>query len=312
MTTKKKNSFFLLLASLIWGVAFVAQSEGGNAIGPFSFSCIRSFLAALVLLPVMKISDLRLGEKSKRPKTKEERKRLWIGGSLCGVFLCLATNLQQVGLFLGSTTGKAGFLTAIYILFVPLLGIFFRRKCPWNVWLGVAIAVGGLYLLCLKENFSVQAPDLLLLLCGLLFSGQILAVDHFSPLVDGIRLSVIQHLLSGILSAFPMIFYDIFTLSGSLSAWAEAFTSLNAWIPLLYAGILSSGVAYTLQIIGQKQVNPTVAALLMSLESVFSALAGWVILRESLSVRELFGCALVFIAILLAQIPLPFRRNGSE
>ncbi|MBQ7371011.1 MAG: DMT family transporter [Blautia sp.] len=299
---KTRNQLLLVLASFIWGTTFVAQSKGGDVIGAFSFNCIRSLIGAAVLLIAILFLD-RMGL-SRAPQTKEEKKLLWIGGISTGTVLCLASNLQQVGINMGTSTGKAGFLTACYIVLVPVLGLFLKKKCGLNVWFSIGLTVIGLYLLCMTESFSLTLPDLLLLLCALVFSMQILLVDHFAPLVDSVRLSCIEFLTSGTLSIIPMVLADMGRTREQLSHWAGGFASVDVWISILYAGVLSCAVAYTLQIIGQQNVNPAVASLLMSLESVFSVLGGWLILHQQLSTRELLGCLLIFIAVLLAQIPI--------
>lgn len=300
---KQRNSFLLVLAAFIWGIAFVAQSTGGNAVGPYTFNCIRSVLGGIVLLPVIRLSD-RLHWSRKKPVSREDWQILLTGGVACGIALSIASNLQQVGIYMGSPVGKAGFLTACYILIVPILGLFLKKKCGWNIWLGIVIAVAGLYLLCIQESFSIQFSDFLLLLCALSFAVQILIIDHYVDRVDGVRMACIQFIVSGIISAVPMIFVDMGHSVSEISQWASAFAAPYAWIPILYAGILSNGVAYTLQIIGQRGLNPTVASLLMSLESVFSVLAGWILLNEALSGREILGCIFIFIAVVLAQSPL--------
>lgn len=299
---KKRNEILLVLAALIWGIAFVAQSTGGDAIGPFSFNCIRCIVGALALLPVIKLLDLL--KLSKRPESKEDKKNLYIGGISCGIILCFASNLQQLGITMGTQTGKAGFLTACYIILVPIVGLFFKKKCGLNVWIGVVLTIAGLYLLCMEGSFSIELSDFLVMLCALIFSFHILCVDHFSPLVDGVRLSCIQFLTAGILSAIPMIFTEMHLFSNGFGQWYPSLLTLNAWIPILYAGVMSCGVAYTLQIVGQNGVNPTIASLLMSLESVFSVLAGWILLHEHMSLRALLGCLLIFVAVVLAQIPV--------
>ena len=298
---KQRNSFLLVLAAFIWGFAFVAQSTGGDAVGPYTFNCIRSIIGGLVLVPVIKLSD-RLHWSRRKPVSRQDWRILLTGGIACGIALSIASNLQQVGICMGSPVGKAGFLTACYMLIVPVLGIFFKRKCGLNVWLGIVIAVVGLYLLCIKGSFSIQFSDFLILLCALAFAVQILVVDHYVDMVDSVRMACIQFLVCGITSAIPMIFVDMGFSASEISAWATAFTDPYAWIPILYAGVLSCGVAYTLQIIGQRGMNPTVASLLMSLESVFSVLAGWMLLNEALSGREILGCILIFIAVVLAQL----------
>lgn len=299
---KIRNSILLTIAAFIWGVAFVAQREGGDLVGPYSFNCIRSLIGGIILLPVIFIFD-KAGITNKKTQTKEEKKILLKSGFLCGCILFVATNLQQVGLFLGTQAGKAGFLTACYILLVPILGIFLGRKCGIKVWAGVVLAVVGLYLLCMNGSFTIQLSDGLILLCALVFSAHILTIDHFSPLVDGVRLSCIQFLVCGFLGLFPMFFFEMGHSVAGITAWSTSLMTLEAWIPILYAGVMSSGVGYTLQIVGQNGLNPTIASLIMSLESVFSALAGAVLLKEVMQTREIIGCVLVFAAIILAQLP---------
>ncbi len=308
--TKIRNSGLLLITAFIWGIAFVAQLSGGNAVGPFTFNAIRSLLGCVALIPVIFVLD-KMGITRGAPKNKEEKKTLIVGGILCGLALCLASNVQQVGLLLGQSAGKAGFLTTLYILTVPILGIFFKRKCRWNVWVGVVIAIVGMYLLCFKGSFSsFKLGDGLLLLTSLLFSFHILIIDYYTPKVDGVRMSIIQLLVCGVITLIPMYFYDINVHFGSFTKWAEPLAKFESWIPILYAGILSSGVAYTLQIIGQNKINPTVASLIMSLESVFSVIAGWVILGDKLSPRELLGCGLIFTAVCIAQLRFSmFKKN---
>ena len=310
--TKIRNSGFLFITAFIWGIAFVAQLSGGNAVGPFTFNAIRSLLGALALVPVIIVLD-KMGLTRGAPKNKKEKKNLIVGGILCGLALCVASNVQQVGLLLGQSAGKAGFLTTLYILLVPILGIFLKRKCRWNVWVGVVIAIIGMYLLCFQGSLSsFKLGDGLLLLTSLLFSFHILIIDYYTPKVDGVRMSIIQLLVCGIITLIPMYFYDINVQAGSFSKWIEPLTQFNSWIPILYAGILSSGVAYTLQILGQNKINPTVASLIMSLESVFSVIAGWVILGDKLSPRELLGCGLIFTAVCIAQLRINFNKKRTS
>lgn len=294
-----RNSILLVLTAFIWGIAFVAQSEGGNAVGPFTFNGIRSLIGSIVLLPVIALLD-RMKLTSKKPVTKAEKKTLLIGGLSCGVLLFLASSAQQLGICLGTPAGKAGFLTACYILLVPVLGLFLKKKCGVRVWTGIAITLVGLYLLCMSETLRLQSSDLLLLACALLFAVHILVIDYFSPRVDGVRMSCIQFLVCGILSLIPMFFSEIRV---GADVWLAKLTDPGAWLAILYAGVLSCGVAYTLQIVGQNGINPTVASMLLSLESVFSVLAGWIILKQSLGAKELLGCGLISIAIILAQLP---------
>ena len=291
-----KNSLVLLLTAFIWGVAFVAQSVGGDAVGCFTFNGVRSLIGAAVLLPVIAFLDKQkkkeLGEDQFLAQ-KGDKKTLILGGISCGVMLCIASNFQQFGISF-TTVGKAGFITAMYILIVPILGLFMKKKVGMKVWLGVILATVGLYMLCMtSESFSLSKGDLLVLVCAGFFSLHILIIDYFSPKVDGVRLSCIQFFVCGLISTVIAFIFENPNLGAILSGW----------LPILYAGVMSCGVAYTLQIIGQKNMDPTVASLILSLESVFSVLAGWVLLNQKLSVRELFGCVLMFLAIILAQLP---------
>ena len=306
-----RNSLLLVLTALIWGVAFVAQIQGGDAVGPFSFNGIRSLIGGAVLIPVMLFID-KINPSDRKPTNSKERKQLIIGGVCCGTVLFLASSAQQLGLYMGTPAGKAGFLTACYILLVPILSLFLKKKCGWNIWVGIVIAVVGLYLLCMSGSLSFQSSDLMVLVCALLFAIHILVIDHFSPLVDGVRLSCIQFWVCGFLSLFPMFFSEMHHSVAGIIAWAQPLGSLEAWIPILYAGVLSCGVAYTLQIVGQNGLNPTVASMIMSLESVFSVIAGWIILGQSMSSRQLIGCSLIFAAILLAQIPVGKNKTESK
>ena len=298
MNQKVKSSLLLLLTALIWGSSFVAQRTGIEYIGPFTMNSIRSFLGALVLLPVIKVMDIQKRSKSTETvsQTQEEknksRKDLILGGICCGIALTIASSLQQIGM-LYTTAGKSGFITALYILIVPIIGLFMKKHVGIKTWIGVALAVLGMYFLSVQEGFSISRGDFLTFLCAIVFAIHILIIDYFSPKVDGVKLSCIQFAVCGVLCACPMVFIEKPMLT----------QILTAWLPIAYAGIMSCGVGYTLQIIAQKGIDPTVASLIMSLESVFAALSGWLILHEHLSTRELFGCILVFVAIILAQLP---------
>lgn len=283
---KRKNSVFLLLAAVIWGVAFVAQSAGMEYVGGFTFNCIRSFLGGVVLLP----GFLLYGEKGQGSFWKRN-KTLLTGGVCCGVVLGIASNLQQQGIRYTSV-GKAGFITALYIVLVPVFGLFLHKKAGRLVWIGLFFAVSGLYFLCMDGQFTVGRGDLLMLLCAAVFAVHILVVDHFAPLVNGVALSCVQFFTCGVLSGIPMLLFE----QVSMEALA------GAAVPILYAGVMSCGVAYTLQIVGQKNMNPTVASMILSLESVVSVLAGQLILHQRLTDRELLGCGLMFVAVVLAQL----------
>lgn len=288
-----KSSLILLLTAAIWGVAFVAQSVGMDYVGGFTFNMVRCIIGAVVLLPV--IWFLNRGKAPKTLSAEEkaaEKKTLITGGVCCGIFLCLASNFQQFGIKY-TTVGKAGFITACYIVIVPILGLFLKKKCTPFIWAAVVLAVIGLYLLCIKDGFSIGRGDILVMICAVLFSFHILVIDYFSPKADGVKLSCIQFLVAGILSGIPAFLLEKPQLSSICAAW----------MPILYAGVMSCGVAYTLQIIGQKDMNPTVASLILSLESCISVLAGWIILKQNLSTREFLGCVIMFGAIILAQLP---------
>ena len=293
---KTKNAFILVLTAFIWGTAFVAQSMGMDYLGPFTFNGVRSLIGGAALLPCIAFLKL-LNGKNAAASINGNRKDLLIGGIACGLLLFAATSLQQIGIQY-TTAGKAGFITAFYIVIVPVLGIFLRKRIGWKVWIAVVIALFGLYFLCITEHFTVGKGDILIFVCALIFSLHILVIDRFSPKVDGVKMSCIQFFVCGIAS-MPFMFVLETPRLGAM---------LEGWMPLMYAGVLSCGVAYTLQIIGQKNVNPAVASLILSLESCFSVLAGWIVLGERLSRREFAGCVLMFAAIILAQLPEKERQ----
>lgn len=314
-THKLRNTFFLFLTAMIWGAAFVAQSVSMDYIGPFTFICLRSVIGGLFLIPVIIVLD-GIRRKSQNESAnvvssentlhniemdieKEEKQRLsWKnkqlieGGIVCGILLFFANCFQQTGIQY-TTVGKAGFITTFYIIIVPLIGLFFKKYCGILTWIGVVIALAGLYFLCITQKLTIQRGDALILCCSVLYAGQILAIDHYNPFVDGVKMSCIQFLTGGVLGAMFMFLFENPSVAMILSAAG----------PILYTGIMSTGVGYTLQIVGQKGLNPTVAALILSLESVFSALSGYVFLHQVLTTRELIGCVLMFIAIVLAQLP---------
>lgn len=283
-----RQSLLLFLAATIWGVAFVAQSVGMEYVGPYTFLACRSFLGAAVLLPMIQL------RKKQRVQSEQWNGRLLaIGGICCGVCLFVASILQQIGIMY-TTVGKSGFITAMYIVVVPVLGIFLKKKLGVRIWCGVLLAVIGLYFLCMAPgSISFQKGDVLTGLCAIVFSFHILVVDYFAPRLDGVAMSCVQFLTCGTLATIGMFVFE-----------TPSFASIAmAWLPILYAGALSSGVAYTLQVIGQRGMNPTVASLLMSMESVISVIAGWAILKQALSAREILGCVLMFGAIVLVQLP---------
>lgn len=303
---KPKNALLLILCSFIWGTAFVAQSVGNNFMGPVTFQGVRSVLAALTLLPLVLVRrhyrNRRIAA-GDRNVVAPDRKATITGGVLSGIFLTAASILQQTALT-GTTVGKGGFLTALYIVMVPVFLFFLTRKADVKVWISVAIAVGGMYFLCLagKGESGIGRYDLMLIFCAILFAFQILTIDHYGSLTDGIELSFAQFATAAVLGMLLAFLSEHPTLSGVFSGW----------FPLVYCGVLSSAVAYTFQIIGQKGQNPSIASLFMSLESVFSVLAGWVLLHQVLSRDEIIGCVLMFTAIITAQLPKRERKEVSH
>ena len=297
-----RGSLLLLLGSVIWGAAFVAQRVGMDHLGPFSFNGIRMLLAGIVLIPVAAFID-RKKEPGVRPDPKDQRK----AGLLCGVLLFVASSLQQMGL-VTTSAGKAGFITALYVVLVPMAAWLLFRKNPGRViWLGVVLAVFALWLLCMPAGggFALQGGDLLVLGCAAAFTGQILCVDYYAPKVSGVKLARDEFLVTGMLSLLIAVFTETITWTGIR----------EALIPILYAGLMSGAVAYTLQIIGQRDTDPTVASLIMCLESVFATLSGALILGEKMTVRETVGCVLMFVAVVLAQLsPVisSIRRGGRS
>lgn len=291
-----RNSFLLLLTATIWGTAFVAQSVGMDYVGPFTFNMLRCLIGGIVLIPYIFLSNKVSGSEKKRieeRETKSEKKTLITGGICCGILLALAMNFQQVGIQY-TTVGRAGFITACYIIIVPLIGMtFFGKKCRSTICAAVVLALIGLYLLCITEEFDIGQGDFLVLICSFLFSLHILVIDHFSPLVDGVKMSCVQFFVAGIVSGIPAFLTENVVWGNILAAWQ----------PVLFAGVLSCGIAYTLQIVGQKNMNPTVASLILSLESCIAVLAGWIILGENLTLKEMLGCIFMFAAIVLAQLP---------
>ena len=299
MKNKELGSAVLLfLAAFIWGVAFVAQSVGMDYVGPFTFNGCRFLIGGLVLTPFALVREKKYemsnGYQSLTVKEqKKHKKTTLVGGLCCGVAICVASSFQQAGM-LYTSVGKAGFITALYIVLVPVMGIFLKKKVAPIVWFGVVLAAIGFYFLCITESFSINYGDMLLFVCAICFTFHILIIDYFAPKADGVALSCIQFWFSGIVCMGIAILKE-----------APDFVAIfQAAIPILYAGVMSCGVAYTLQIIGQKHMKPTVTSLILSLESVISVLAGWVILHEVLTGRQLLGCILVFGAVILAQLPV--------
>lgn len=281
-----------MLGTFIWGMAFIAQSVGMETIGPFTFQAIRCMLGVIFLFLVTFFFDWKVGMRASLQKWKN--KKLWISGIICGTALFAATSLQQVGLVY-TAPGKAGFLTAMYIVLVPVLGIFVHRKPGINAVVSVLLALVGLYLLSFTDMGSINIGDILLTGCALAFAVQILLIDRFAPDLDGLRLNCVQSLVVSLLSV-PCIFLNRETVGLQ--------TILDCWLPLGFAGVLSMGVGYSMQIIGQKRLEPTAASLIMSLESVFAALGGWLILHNTMTPSELTGCTLVFAGVIVSQVPV--------
>lgn len=305
MNAQTRHSLMLMLCALIWGTAFVAQSAG-SGMGAYSFLAGRSWLAVLVLLPTVYAFDAlrrRRGEPTGRPQTAADRKTLGTAGFICGTFLFAASAAQQIGITLNPSTAKAAFLTAMYVVMVPVFGLFVGRRGSARLWLSMVIAVGGLYLLCMKNGFGgIEPSDWVLLSCAVLFSFQIMSIDHFSPLVDGVRLSLIQFIVVAVESSAAALIFE----TPTLAEYGANF------LPVVYCGVMSSGAGYTLQILGQKDLNPAIASLIMCLESVFSALGGWLLLGQNLSMRESAGCTLIFAAVVLSQLPFAELRRCKK
>lgn len=293
MSKKMKANILLFIAAFIWGTAFVAQKSGG-AIGSFTFNGIRTFIGGLVLLPIVLVNHK---DKSKPVVNKEEL----IGGIVCGFFLFIAASLQQFGLAY-TTAGKAAFITTLYVVFCPILSlIVHKKKTRPLVWLCVVLDVIGLYLLCMTDaSFSIQIGDTLVILCAVAFAAQMVSVDNYVTRIDGIKLSCIQFLFSGLLGIICMFIFE-----GPVSVS----NIMTAWFPILYAGVISCGIAYTFQVLGQKEASPTIAALILCLESVFGVLAGAVLLHETMTLREILGCVIMFAAVVISNLP---EKSSAE
>ncbi len=295
---KLKGNMILLLTAFIWGVSFIAQSKGVEEISPVAFNGIRSVLGGLVLLPV--IACLDGSKKRKGVAVQKIDKTLLLGGLICGVCLCVASTLQTMGMVYTSP-GKSGFLTALYMVIVPIIGLFMGKRPRPVILISVLIALGGLYLMCMDASLAINFGDILTIICAFVFAFHILAIDYFSPKVDGVKLACMQFFVCGFLNLIAMAFLN------ETPTFQQVFT---CWASIGYSGVLSCGVAYTLQIVGQKYTDPTSASILMSLESVFATLTtviliawGWNLTGGALSAREIWGCVLMFGAILLVQLP---------
>ncbi|MCI6011932.1 MAG: DMT family transporter [Firmicutes bacterium] len=296
MSKKMKSNILLFLTAFIWGSAFVAQKSGMDYIEPFTYNGIRTFIGGLVLIPVI----IFFTKKSNRQNHANEKvfdfqkdRMAIIGGVCCGIALFVASSLQQFGVSY-TTAGKAGFITTLYVVFVPIISLILRKRVRPIMWLCVVLGAVGLYLLCMTDSsFSLQFGDMLVLLCAVAFAVHIMVIDYFSPKADGVKISCVQFLVSGVLGIFCMFLFENPDLGNIL----------DCWLPILYAGVLSCGVAYTLQVVAQADADPTAASLILCLESVFAAISGAVLLHESMSPRELMGCAVIFAAVIISNLP---------
>lgn len=298
MSKSLRGSIILTLAALIWGSAFVAQSVAMDHVGPFTYQTVRSFLASGFIFLLAYANSLIQKKKGTYVKpTKQSVKRLLIGGTVCGLALGVAANLQQFGIKY-TTVGKAGFVTALYILFVPILSLLlFKKKPSLKVWCGIGIAVVGLYLLCMNESLTVSKGDIFVFFCSVCFAVHIICCDKFAGNCDCFYLSCVQFFVNGIVSCILMLIFE----PNGIAVFSQNFSAV--WFTVAYAAIMSSGLAYTFQLLGQRDVNPTLASLLMSLESVFAVLSGMVVLGQIPTFKEGLGCVLMFAAIILAQLP---------
>ena len=303
-------SLLLFIAALVWGISFVTQSIGGVLLGAYAFNAARMLLGALVVSVCIWTFGDRTGLSAPPVKGKNARRQL-LTGILCGVFLAAGTNLQQVALNAGTSAGKAGFITAFYIILVPVLALLFHRKARILVWIAVLIALAGLYFLCISGSFALSTADLLLLLCAVAFACQILVIDIYGKGLDGLRLAAMEFWVCGLISAVLAVIFEILPYPGGFGSWISLFSSGQMWINLLYMGFFSCGVGYTFQILGQSNLDPSVASVIMSLESVFSVLSGWILLGQVLSGREILGCVLMFAAVILAQLPERKKSKGA-
>ena len=311
---------FPILAALIWGTAFVAQDLCADVIDTFTFNAIRSYIAVLVLLVIIAIFNAV--NKDKPSLTKIQRKaanrQMWIGGFCCGTALAIASNFQQAGIAAGTDAGKAGFITALYVVLVPLFGLFFKRKVNLATWIAVVLSVIALYLLCIKGDFTLAPGDLLVLVCAVCFAIHILVIDHFTATVDGMKLSCVQFLVAAVWATIAKVVCVLLGMNGtgdvssvtSIFAVPDWSAILACALPILYVGVFSSGVGYTLQILAQKDSNPTVVTILLSLESVFAVISGAIILHQQMTIREYIGCVIMFAAVILAQIQFPEKQKA--
>ena len=310
MSKKTKSNLLLLIASIIWGFAFVAQKAGAS-LGPFTYNGTRFLIGAIVLLPIIALfSKKNSGKYTNSDEASassgdsiQSRSSLIKGGIVCGTILAIASNLQQFGLYFDTDAGKAGFITSLYIIMVPLLGIFLKKRAGLRMWFCVLLGAVGFYLLTMAGNpngFALEKGDFFVLLCALVFSVHILAIDHFSPKCDGIKLSALQFFVASIISFICMLITESPNMADILACW----------LPILFVGIMSSGAGYTLQILGQKDADPSAASLILSLEAVFAVLGGVLLLGEKLGAIESLGCVIIFAAVIISQLPSKSINNN--
>lgn len=298
------SSLLLILISAAWGGSFVAQTKGGNIVGPFSFGFLRFFVAGVAILPFVNLIDKSNALADKN--IKRNKKDLILGGLLCGLFLAGTSAFQQLGLAMGTSSGKAGFLTSCNVIFVALIGLFFKEKVRANVWLGVGITVFGLYFLCINGDFNVMLSDVLVLICSVMNAARIIAVDRYMNKADTAKLACVQFFSASAILAVLAVLFEM----DSLLLWWHTVNQSTVWLSLLYAGVIAGTFAFTVQIVAQKNVNATVSSILMSTESVFSVIAGCLIMHEVLSFREIIGCVAIFIAIIVAQLPSKDKKTA--
>lgn len=298
------SSLLLILISAAWGGSFVAQTKGGNIVGPFSFGFLRFFVAGVAILPFVNLIDKSNALADKN--IKRNKKDLILGGLLCGLFLAGTSAFQQLGLAMGTSSGKAGFLTSCNVIFVALIGLFFKEKVRANVWLGVGITVFGLYFLCINGDFNVMLSDVLVLICSVMNAARIIAVDRYMNKVDTAKLACVQFFSASAILAVLAVIFEM----DSLLLWWHTVNQSTVWLSILYAGVIAGTFAFTVQIVAQKNVNATVSSILMSTESVFSVIAGCLIMHEVLSFREIIGCVAIFIAIIVAQLPSKDKKTA--
>lgn len=306
MQKARKNTiqgiFMLTIASVIWGSAFVAQSTGAEHVGAFTFITFRSFLGAAALLPVIFVRERykkKNSDSQEQKMSKADKKYLLIAGVVCGVVLTVATSLQQIGLTQGTAPGKAGFITSFYMLMVPIFSIVLKKKVRPLIWACSIVALCGLYLLCVTQQFTIESSDFIVFLCAIAFTFHIMVIDKVSPRVDGVKLSCIQFFIAGCIATIPMLLTETIVIADIKEA---AFS-------IVYAGVMSSGVAFTLQILAQQRIDPTIASMLMSLESVFAIVTEIIILGTAPTTREAIGCTIIFAAIIVSQIPKKKKSN---